>query len=218
MSSKNPGLLAVAEIPVAPEIKAHSIIPVMGDGDPSDGGKDGVVAYESAHVDYVESELVDQEAFEALYRSHVAKVFALALRLTGDRGQAAELVQDTFVRAWEALPRFRGESALGTWLHRIAVNVLLESRRAEGRRSKRVMFAEDPGEMERPATEASPGVRMDLERAIAGLPEGARVVFVLHDVEGYEHREIGRMTGIAEGTSKAQLFRARRLLRKALDR
>jgi RNA polymerase sigma-70 factor (ECF subfamily) len=80
------------------------------------------------------------------------------------------------------------------------------------------MFAEDPGEMERPATEASPGVRMDLERAIAGLPEGARVVFVLHDVEGYEHREIGRMTGIAEGTSKAQLFRARRLLRKALDR
>jgi RNA polymerase sigma-70 factor (ECF subfamily) len=160
----------------------------------------------------------DQEAFEALYRSHVAKVFALALRLTGDRDQAAELVQDTFVRAWEALPRFRGDSALGTWLHRIAVNVLLESRRAEGRRSKRVMFAEDPAAMERPASEASPGVRMDLEHAIAGLPEGARVVFVLHDVEGYEHREIGKMTGIAEGTSKAQLFRARRLLRKALDR
>jgi RNA polymerase sigma-70 factor (ECF subfamily) len=160
----------------------------------------------------------DEEAFEALYRSHVAKVFALALRLTGDRDQAAELVQDTFVRAWEALPRFRGDSALGTWLHRIAVNVLLESRRAEGRRSKRVMFAEDPAEMERPASEASPGVRMDLEHAIAGLPEGARVVFVLHDVEGYEHGEIGKMTGIAEGTSKAQLFRARRLLRKALDR
>ena len=160
----------------------------------------------------------DAEAFEALYRSHVAKVFALALRLTGDRGQAAELVQDTFVRAWEALPRFRGESALGTWLHRIAVNVLLESRRAEGRRLKRVVLTEDPAEMERPAAEASPGVRMDLEHAIAGLPEGARVVFVLHDVEGYEHREIGKMTGIAEGTSKAQLFRARRLLRKALDR
>ena len=160
----------------------------------------------------------DQEAFEALYRSHVAKVFALALRLTGDRGQAAELVQDTFVRAWEALPRFRGESALGTWLHRIAVNVLLESRRAEGRRLKRVVLTEDPAEMERPAAESSPGVRMDLEHAIAGLPEGVRVVFVLHDVEGYEHREIGKMTGIAEGTSKAQLFRARRLLRKALDR
>jgi RNA polymerase sigma-70 factor, ECF subfamily len=160
----------------------------------------------------------DEEAFEALYRSHVAKVFALALRLTGDRGQAAELVQDTFVRAWEALPRFRGDSALGTWLHRIAVNVLLESRRAEGRRLKRVVLAEEPAEMERPSSEATPGDRMDLEHAIAGLPEGARVVFVLHDVEGYEHGEIGKMTGIAEGTSKAQLFRARRLLRKALDR
>jgi RNA polymerase sigma-70 factor (ECF subfamily) len=160
----------------------------------------------------------DEEAFEALYRSHVARVFALALRLTGDRGQAAELVQDTFVRAWEALPRFRGDSALGTWLHRIAVNVLLESRRAEGRRLKRVVFTEEPAELERPAPEASPGTRMDLEQAIAGLPQGARVVFVLHDVEGYEHREIGRMTGIAEGTSKAQLFRARRLLREALER
>jgi RNA polymerase sigma-70 factor, ECF subfamily len=160
----------------------------------------------------------DQEAFEALYRAHVTRVFALALRLTGDREQAAELVQDTFVRAWEALPRFRGDSAFGTWLHRIAVNVLLESRRSEGRRSKRVVFAEDPAELERPAPEATPGTRMDLEQAIAGLPEGARVVFVLHDVEGYEHQEIGRMTGIAEGTSKAQLFRARRLLRKALDR
>jgi RNA polymerase sigma-70 factor (ECF subfamily) len=160
----------------------------------------------------------DEEAFEALYRSHVARVFALALRLTGDRGQAAELVQDTFVRAWEALPRFRGDSALGTWLHRIAVNVLLESRRAEGRRLKRVVLTEEPAELERPAPEASPGTRMDLEQAIAGLPQGARVVFVLHDVEGYEHREIGRMTGIAEGTSKAQLFRARRLLREALER
>jgi RNA polymerase sigma-70 factor (ECF subfamily) len=160
----------------------------------------------------------DEEAFEALYRSHVARVFALALRLTGDRGRAAELVQDTFVRAWEALPRFRGDSALGTWLHRIAVNVLLESRRAEGRRLKRVVLTEEPAELERPAPEASPGTRMDLEQAIAGLPQGARVVFVLHDVEGYEHREIGRMTGIAEGTSKAQLFRARRLLREALER
>ena len=160
----------------------------------------------------------DEEAFEALYRSHVARVFALALRLTGEREQAAELVQDTFVRAWEALPRFRGDSALGTWLHRIAVNVLLESRRAEGRRLKRVVPTEEPAELERPAPEASPGTRMDLEQAIAGLPQGARGVFVLHDVEGYEHREIGRMTGIAEGTSKAQLFRARRLLREALER
>ncbi len=160
----------------------------------------------------------DQEAFEALYRAHVTRVFALSLRLTGDREAATELVQDTFVRAWEALPRFRGDSALGTWLHRIAVNLLFESRRAAARLSRRVMFSEEAADLERPAVTASPGERVDLERAIARLPEGARLVFVLHDIEGYEHREIGRMAGIAEGTSKAQLFRARRLLRAALER
>ena len=160
----------------------------------------------------------DDRAFEALYRTHVGRVFALALRLTADREDATELVQDTFVRAWEALPRFRGDSALGTWLHRITVNLVLEGRRASGRRARRIFFSDDPAALERPPAAPSPAERVDLERAIASLPAGARMVFVLHDVEGYEHQEISRMAGIAVGTSKAQLFRARRLLREVLDR
>ena len=160
----------------------------------------------------------DGEAFGALYRAHVGRVHALCLRLAGDAHAAGELTQDVFVRAWEALPSFRGESALGSWLHRLAVNVFLGERRQSGRRERRVLTAENPGALERPDESAGPGTRLDLEQAIARLPKGARTVFVLHDVEGYQHGEIAQMTGIAEGTSKAQLFRARRLLREALTR
>jgi RNA polymerase sigma-70 factor (ECF subfamily) len=160
----------------------------------------------------------DEEAFGALYRSHVGRVHALCLRLAGDAQAATELTQDVFVRAWEALPSFRGESALGSWLHRLAMNVFLGSRRARGRREKRVFGTAEPQLLERPTDLSPAGTGLDLERAIAGLPEGARMVFVLHDVEGYQHGEIARMAGIAEGTSKAQLFRARRLLREALNR
>ena len=157
----------------------------------------------------------DDEAFCALYRAHVGRVHALCLRLAGDAQAAGELTQDVFVRAWEALPSFRGESAFSSWLHRLAVNVFLGVRRSTGRRERRVLTTAEPGALERP-TEMAPVPHLDLERAIAKLPEGARLVFVLHDVEGYQHGEIARMTGIAEGTSKAQLFRARRLLREAL--
>jgi RNA polymerase sigma-70 factor (ECF subfamily) len=160
----------------------------------------------------------DEEAFGALYRAHVGRVHALCLRLAGNGPAARELTQDVFVRAWEALPSFRGESALGSWLHRLAVNVFLGERRQSGRRERRVLTAENPGALERPDESAGPGTRLDLEQAIARLPKGARTVFVLHDVEGYQHGEIAQMTGIAEGTSKAQLFRARRLLREALTR
>ena len=160
----------------------------------------------------------DEEAFGALYRSHVGRVHALCLRLAGDAQAATELTQDVFVRAWEALPSFRGESALGSWLHRLAMNVFLGSRRAAGRREKRVFAVAEPQLVERPTEPSPAGTGLDLERAIAGLPEGARMVFVLHDVEGYQHGEIARMVGIAEGTSKAQLFRARRLLREVLDK
>ncbi|HEV8355615.1 MAG TPA: RNA polymerase sigma factor [Gemmatimonadales bacterium] len=159
----------------------------------------------------------DDEAFGALYRTHVGRVHALCLRLAGDAHAAAELTQDVFVRAWEALPSFRGESALGSWLHRLAVNVFLGERRMTGRRERRVMATGDPGALERPVEQPAPGTRLDLEQAIAALPERARLVFVLHDVEGYQHGEIAQMAGIAEGTSKAQLFRARRLLREALE-
>lgn len=160
----------------------------------------------------------DHEAFERLYRAHVARVFALARRLADDADRAGELTQDVFVRAWERLPGFRGESAFGTWLHRLAVNVILSDRRSAWRRSQRVSAAGDLAAFAGAAAADGPGRKLDLDRAIAGLPPGARTVFVLHDVEGYEHAEIAEMTGIAVGTSKAQLFRARRLLREALDR
>lgn len=160
----------------------------------------------------------DDDAFAALYREHAGRIFALCLRLEGDRAAAEELTQDVFVRAWRRLGTWRGESAFGTWLHRLAVNVVLEHRRSAWRRLRRVLPLAAPEELERPARAAPAGLAMDLEAAIARLPEGARTVLVLHDIEGYTHEEIGQMTGIAPGTSKAQLFRARRLLREALDR
>jgi RNA polymerase sigma-70 factor (ECF subfamily) len=161
----------------------------------------------------------DQAAFEALYRQQVGRVYAVCLRLTADRARAEELTQDTFVRAWERLGSFRGDSAFSSWLYRVAVNVVFLSQRAAGRRTRRVVTVADPGALERAPEDAgqSPGT-LDLERAVASLPPGAREVFVLHDVEGYRHEEIARLTGIAVGTSKAQLFRARRLLREALNR
>jgi RNA polymerase sigma-70 factor (ECF subfamily) len=159
----------------------------------------------------------DQAAFRALYDAHVGRVFAVCLRLAGNAQEAEEHVQDVFVRAWERLGTFRGESAFSTWLHRLAVNEVLRSRRGAGRRSARVTLVEDPAMLE-DAPDAPAGPASDLEQAVARLPEGARQIFVLHDVEGYQHDEIATMLEIAEGTSKAQLFRARRLLREALGR
>lgn len=164
----------------------------------------------------------DQTAFRDLYRQHAGRVYALCLRLTGDGRDAEERTQDVFVRLWDKLRSFRGESAFSSWLHRLAVNVVLNERRTAGRREKRVMASEDP-DMAVGAQHAAPlqesiGSALDLERAIGELPDGAREVFVLFDIEGYGHAEIAELTGIAEGTSKAQLFRARRLLREKLER
>lgn len=160
----------------------------------------------------------DHDAFAQLYRLHAGRVYALCLRLAGDGAEAARLTQDVFVRAWERLGAFRGESAFSSWLHRLAVNVVLADRRAAGRRLRRVVTASDAPAHEGPAPDQWSPERLDLERAIAGLPPGARAVFVLHDVEGYSHEEIAAMTGTAVGTSKAHLHRARRLLREALER
>jgi RNA polymerase sigma-70 factor (ECF subfamily) len=160
----------------------------------------------------------DEAAFQELYHAHVGRVYALCLRLAGDRSDAEELTQDVFVRAWERLATFRGESAFTTWLHRLTVNMFLMARRTATRRERRVMPAADPADLERPHADPPAGLRLDLERAIARLPEGAREVFLLFDVEGYGHGEIAEMLGIATGTSKAQLFRARRLLREWLTR
>jgi RNA polymerase sigma-70 factor (ECF subfamily) len=160
----------------------------------------------------------DHSAFRSLYELMVDRVYALCLRLSADPVRADELTQDVFVRAWEKISSFRGESAFSTWLHRIAVNVVLTERRATGRRERRVIGSEELGDLDAATQAVSPGIRMDLEQAIAALPAGARAVFVLHDVEGYRHEEIADMSGLAAGTSKAQLFRARRLLREMLDR
>jgi RNA polymerase sigma-70 factor, ECF subfamily len=160
----------------------------------------------------------DTSAFEQLYRAHFGRVFALCLRIAGDRTRAEELTQDVFVRVWEKLDGFEGRSAFGTWLHRLAVNVALGDRRAEGVRVHRVFGVDEPEQFETAGRPPDPGERVDLERAIATLPAGARAVFVLHDVEGFKHEEIARMQGTAVGTSKAQLHRARRLLREVLER
>ncbi len=157
-------------------------------------------------------------AFERLYRQHVDRVYALCLRLSADPVRAEELTQDVWVRVWEKLHTFRGESAFTSWLHRLTVNEVLGSRRSGARRGKHEIADDDPGRWSGPAPLSEPGVRMDLEAAIELLPPGSRTVFVLHDVEGYAHKEIAVMTDRAEGTSKALLHRARKLLREALDR
>jgi RNA polymerase sigma-70 factor (ECF subfamily) len=154
----------------------------------------------------------DMVAFEELYRATVGRVHCLCLRMCRDPQLAEELTQESYIRAWQKLATFRGDSLFSTWLHRIAVNVVLGHFRSSGRRLDAVA-----GDEVEPVELAAPGLALDLERAIAALPTGARTVFVLHDVEGYTHDEIAQMAGVAVGTSKAQLSRARSLLRKALS-
>ena len=175
-------------------------------------------AADSIHESVSRAQSGDPDAFEAVYRAHAGRVYALCLRMSADAGRATELTQDVFVRAWEKLGSFRGESAFGSWLHSLAVNVVLSALRSERRRS------EEPLDQDSPSLDSAHGSPLtahevlDLEAAIASLPPMARQVVVLHDLEGYEHAEIGRMLGIAEGTSKAHCFRARQLLRERLSR
>lgn len=158
----------------------------------------------------------DARAFEELYRLSSPRVYALALRLTKDAGRARELTQDVFVRAWEALPGFRGESAWTTWLHGLAVRVFCEQSRAERRREKRFEPAGEAARYLAEVQRAMPETSMTLERAIAALPEGARTALVLFAVEGYRYEEIAQLLDLAVGTVKAQIHRARRLLMEAL--
>jgi RNA polymerase sigma-70 factor (ECF subfamily) len=160
----------------------------------------------------------DRAAFEHIYRENVGRVYAICLRIVANQGRAQELTQDVFVRAWEMIGTFRGESAFSSWLYRLAVNVVLVDLRAKKRRTSRVMATDDLSTYDRDCHAATPGAMIDLERAIAALPEQARAVFVLHDIEGYRHEEIAARMGMAEGTSKAQLHRARKLLREALEK
>jgi RNA polymerase sigma-70 factor (ECF subfamily) len=157
----------------------------------------------------------DAAAFERLYRIHVPRILALARRMAG-AADADELAQDVFVRAWQKLGSFRGESSLATWLHRMAVNVIIERFRSLGTQRDRFL-ADGDDALSRMATPASVArgwdVGLDLESAVDRLPPGARSVFVLHDVEGYKHEEIGTLLGVSVGTSKSQLHRARMTLR-----
>jgi RNA polymerase sigma-70 factor, ECF subfamily len=156
----------------------------------------------------------DVRAFERLYRTHLARVHSLVRRMTSGR-DADELTQDVFVRCWQKLSTFRGDSAFTTWLHRLAVNVVIERFRTEQTRRQRLHDGEEIfNTLAGPST--SRDLPLDFETALGKLPDGARQIFVLHDVEGYKHHEIATMLEISAGTSKAQLHRARMILRKHL--
>lgn len=157
----------------------------------------------------------DVRAFEQLYRTHLPRVASLVRRMAGGR-DADELTQDVFVRVWQKLGTFRGDSAFSTWLHRLTVNVVVERFRTEATRRKRLLDGEEIFEV-LPAPSRSRDLSMDFESALMKLPDGAREVFVLHDVEGYKHHEIGELLDVSVGTSKAQLHRARMMLRRHLN-
>jgi len=157
----------------------------------------------------------DASAFERLYRTHVARVHTLVRRML-DADEVDDVTQDVFIRAWQKLATFRGESAFGTWLHRLAVNVVLARRKNVGIERGRFITEDAPLEKATGKRE-TPELSLDFEEALGQLPEGARQVFVLHDVEGYRHEEIARMLGIVPGTSKSQLHHARMALRRHLE-
>jgi RNA polymerase sigma-70 factor, ECF subfamily len=155
----------------------------------------------------------DPHAFGRLYREHCARIHTLARRMMSE-DEADEITQDVFVRAWEKLRTFRGESAFGTWLHRLAVNLILGRRADAARRRSRDGGSEALETA--PGRNVTPELAMDFETALQRLPDGARQVFVLFDVEGYRHEEIAGMLDISVGTSKSQLHRARMILREHL--
>ena len=158
----------------------------------------------------------DEQTFENLYRENAGRIYALCLRMSGDPTNARDLTQEVFVRAWKKLHLFRGESQLSTWLRRLAVNVCLNWIAQERRRLGRQVDVEDLSVFE--GKRSTPEAGIDLQRAIATLPVNARAVFVLHDVEGYRHEDIAEMNGVAVGTVKSQLHRARKLLQQRLTR
>lgn len=172
-----------------------------------------IAADEKAWI--LKAQRADAHAFEALYRLHVDKVYGLCLRMTGNVSEAEDCTQDAFIQAWSKMAKFRGDSAFATWIHRIAVNTVLGRFRKSKREQDRIQAVADV----QPARVATgdTGELRDLADAVDKLPERARHVFVLNAVYGYSHKEAAGMLGIAAGTSKAQLHRARRLLMQQLD-
>ena len=157
----------------------------------------------------------DVRAFERVYRRHVARIHSTAVRMLGPE-EADDATQDVFVRAWQRLGQFRGDSAFGTWLFRLGVNVMLSRREVVATRNRRHVDDADLPDTLASST-PTPELGVDFEAAMQRLPPGMRQIFVLHDIEGYKHDEIAAMLGIAQGTSKSQLHRVRMVLRKYLD-
>jgi len=161
------------------------------------------------------AQAADSQAFEALYRQQVGKIYALCLRMTGNASEAEDCTQEAFIQAWRKLDKFRGESSFGTWMHKVAVNSVLGRMRKSRREADRIRLVSESHSQ--PESLGDSSSIQDLEQAINQLPSGARHVFVLQAVYGYTHEETGDMLGIAAGTSKAQLHRAKRLLAQQLD-
>jgi RNA polymerase sigma-70 factor (ECF subfamily) len=162
----------------------------------------------------------DGAAFEELYRQHAGRLYNLAYRMSGGGADAEDLLQEIFLQAHRKLESFKGESSLGTWLYRLAMNLCVDHLRSRQTRRAAMTDSLDASPMEAPATAYVAGTinptRLDLERAIAQLPPGCREAFLLHDVEGFEHREVAELLGVAEGTSKSQVHKARMKLRAIL--
>jgi RNA polymerase sigma-70 factor (ECF subfamily) len=158
----------------------------------------------------------DERAFRALYDQSVDRIYRLTYRMSGDAELSRDFTQETFVRAYRKLDQFRADSAFSTWVHSIAISVTLNGLRSSARHRARERPLDEAHEVASPAREAEPGVWGRIEAAVDGLPDIYRTVFVMHDLEGYSHGEIAASLGVAEGTSKARLFRARSKLRDVL--
>lgn len=160
----------------------------------------------------------DVDAFEELYRRHASRIYALARRMSGSPEAGEDLLQEIFLLAFRKLASFKGDAAIGTWLYRLALNHCLDFVRSRQAKVSAATGTLDDGSTREPrAPRETPIARIDLERALERLPPGCRAAFVLHDVEGYDHKEVGAMLGIAEGTSKSQVFKARMKLRALLQ-
>ena len=174
----------------------------------------------TADVDLVERcRAGDVDAFAALYSEQAPRLFALTRRMGGSAEEGEDLLQEIFLQAYRKLDSFKGDASIGTWLYRLALNHCLDYVRGRRARMDKITETLDSETAQEPvARRDTPIARIDLDRAIERLPEGCREAFVLHDVEGFDHREVGRMLGIAEGTSKSQVFKARMKLRAMLGR
>ena len=164
----------------------------------------------------------DLAAFEEVYRTHAGRLYSVACRLVGNQADAEDLLQEIFLAAHRKLDSFRGDSALGTWLYRLATNLCLDHLRSKATRTSQLTdtLENEPGLSDATSRGLAERTvaRLDLERALAKLPEGCRAAFVLHDIEGLEHREVAGILGVAEGTSKSQVHKARLRLRSLLSK